>query len=386
MTPTTLATLLAGVSATDNALFRRLRFQAFDHAAVIDLPGPGGVTTTVICRDIEIPRAKEHARADAVYSPADVAPAGGLSADRDVATAQAAAEFLRRAGVRRVTCGRSLPALYVSECAKAGVAVECDAMLGVMDRRHKQAWEVEALREAQRVTERAIEMACRVIARASARSDGVLMDDGRALTSEGLNTRIDVWLLERGFTTPGNIVAQAPHSFDCHHAGAGELRTGLPVIVDVFPRSRSSRFNGDCTRTVVHGRVPGEVARMHAAVVAAKGAALRATGAGVPADSVHRAAMREIEAAGYSRALPPPDAGADFCSMQHGTGHGIGLDLKEPPLVEVGGPELVEGDAVTLEPGLYHKTYGGIRVEDMVIVRQGGCENLNRLPEGLGWE
>jgi Xaa-Pro aminopeptidase len=71
--------------------------------------------------------------------------------------------------------------------------------------------------------------------------------------------------------------------------------------------------------------------------------------------------------------------------MVHGTGHGIGLEVHEPPLLDRKGPVLVAGDALTVEPGLYCKAIGGVRVEDMVIVTQNGCENLNRLPTGLEW-
>jgi Xaa-Pro aminopeptidase len=71
--------------------------------------------------------------------------------------------------------------------------------------------------------------------------------------------------------------------------------------------------------------------------------------------------------------------------MVHGTGHGVGLDVHEPPLLDFGGPKLVVGDALTIEPGLYCKAIGGVRVEDMVIVTADGCENLNTLPEGLEW-
>jgi Xaa-Pro aminopeptidase len=83
--------------------------------------------------------------------------------------------------------------------------------------------------------------------------------------------------------------------------------------------------------------------------------------------------------------LPGPDAPETFISMTHGTGHGLGLEVHEPPLLAIGGPELVEGDVVTIEPGLYGKRYGGVRVEDMVVVLKDGCENFNRLHEGLDW-
>ena len=63
----------------------------------------------------------------------------------------------------------------------------------------------------------------------------------------------------------------------------------------------------------------------------------------------------------------------------------MGLDVHEPPLLDMKGPELVVGDVVTIEPGLYRLDLGGVRVEDMVVVTADGCENLNRLPEDLDW-
>ena len=83
--------------------------------------------------------------------------------------------------------------------------------------------------------------------------------------------------------------------------------------------------------------------------------------------------------------LPPENPPPDFVPMPHGTGHGIGLEVHEPPLLDRGGPKLLAGEAVTIEPGLYHMTLGGIRVEDMVIVTADGCDNLNTIHQGLTW-
>jgi Xaa-Pro aminopeptidase len=101
---------------------------------------------------------------------------------------------------------------------------------------------------------------------------------------------------------------------------------------------------------------------------------------------VHRAAGEAICRAGYAMGIPAADAPASACTMVHGTGHGVGLDLHEPPLLAVNGPELVAGDVVTVEPGLYRRDLGGVRVEDMLVVTADGSENLNRLPEGLCWK
>lgn len=387
----TTATLIAGIPATNRSLYHRIRFLAGDPAASIDLPSDhsGLPGRTLIIRDIEMDRAREHAKVDRVICPADYAPEGGLSGDREIATAQATAEFLRRAGVSRVVSDRSLPLVFAEMIRRAGLKLECDLDLGVLDRRAKDAQEVELLREAQSVTEGAMRMACELVARAEAGSDGVLMHDGDTLTAERVMSAIDIWLLERGYANPGSIVAPGPIGADCHERGHGPIKTGQPVIIDIFPQNKRTLYNGDCTRVVVHGDIPDEVAKMHDAVVRAKKAAIDATRAGVTGEAVHRAGIEVIQSSGYAVGLPDKhgEAGKDpsFCSMVHGTGHGIGLDVHEPPLLDMKGPELVVGDALTIEPGLYCAAIGGIRIEDMVVVTETGCENLNTLPEELDW-
>lgn len=339
-------------------------------------------------RDIEMERARCHARADRVVCPADYAPAGGLSGDRETATAQAAAEFLRREGVKEVRTDRTLPMIFAHFLIESGIRVVCDVDAGVVERRAKDEQEVEALRTAQRVTEQCVEMACRLIARAGADASGALVHAGGPLTSERVMQEIDQWLNARGFANDISIVAGGVIGADCHERGHGPLFTAQPVIVDIFPRDKKSLYFGDCTRTVVHGgagAIPPEVARMHRAVIEAKRAAIAATRAGVTGAQVHEASTRAITSAGYEMGLPKPGDPPTRAAMVHGTGHGVGLAVHEPPLLDKGGPTLVIGDCLTIEPGLYCPAIGGIRIEDMVIVREGGCENLNTIHEGLTW-
>lgn len=242
------------------------------------------------------------------------------------------------------------------------------------------------LREAQRVTEEAMEMACRTIARAKAGRGGLLSHDGAALTSERVRSMISTFLMERGYFNPPSIVACGSQGGDCHDHGHGELFADRAIIVDIFPRNQTTLYNGDCTRTVVNGTPSAELLRMHGAVVEAKAAAIAATKAGRTGEDVHRATMEALGKHGFERGLPKADSPETYTSMQHGTGHGVGLDVHEPPLLDMGGPVLVAGDALTIEPGLYSRAYGGVRVEDMVVVTRDGCINLNSLPEGLDWK
>ncbi len=374
---------MAGIPEKNLSLFHRVRFMMGDPAAVVDLPSGRSV---FICRDIELHRANKEARVDIAVGPDAYAPAGGLSADRATQTGQALAELLVREGVTEARADRTFGLVY-AECLRGrGISIVYDPDLGVVDRRSKDEQELAALREAQAMTERAMTLGCEMIAGADADARGVLQVGGDVLTAERVRSAIDVFLLQQGYVNPSCIVAGGVEGADCHNRGMGPLRTGEPVIVDIFPQNNATHYNGDCTRTVVHGDVPDEVARMHAAVVASKKAAIEATKAGIDGSGLYGVCIEVIRAHGYDRALLPENPPADFCSIQHGLGHGIGLEVHEAPLVDEGGPALVVGDVVTIEPGLYHASLGGIRIEDMVAVEKDGCANFNTLHEGLTWK
>lgn len=382
MTRANPARLIAGVPSENTALFHRIRFAAGDPAAWIMQPDG---RTILIIRDIEADRARVEAIADLVEVPADHAPPGGLSGDRETATAQAVARCLEVMDPPGVLVDRSTPYIFVNQLLEIGLDVRYDPDLGVVDRRAKSDDELEALQKAQSDTELVMQEACELIGRAAPDADGILQHEHAPLTSERVRQLVDARLLAMGYSNPVSIVAGGPQGADCHDTGTGALRTEQPVIIDIFPRNKRTRYHGDCTRTVVNGSVPDRVLAMHAAVVEAKASGISAIRPGATGESVHQATIEVIQARGFHIGLPPRDAPADWCGMVHGTGHGVGLQVHEPPLLDFRGPSLVLGDVLTVEPGLYSAAIGGVRVEDMVCVTEDGCRNFNRLHEGLGW-
>ncbi|HSB12930.1 MAG TPA: aminopeptidase P family protein [Bryobacteraceae bacterium] len=124
-------------------------------------------------------------------------------------------------------------------------------------------------------------------------------------------------------------------------------------------------YASDMTRTIFLGAARPKAKRFHHAVLEAQQAALEAVREGTAAKSVDRAARRVLRTAGLERAFV------------HSTGHGLGLEIHESPRVarkvEL---QLKAGMAITVEPGVYLQGFGGIRIEDMVVVNRGGCEIL----------
>jgi len=131
-------------------------------------------------------------------------------------------------------------------------------------------------------------------------------------------------------------------------------------------------YAADITRTFAIGELEEELARVYEVVRAANGAGRAAAGPGVVAEEVDRAARALIEEAGY---------GEYFI---HRTGHGLGLEVHEPPFIVAGnGRALEPGMTFTVEPGVYLPGRGGVRIEDDVLVTPGGAESLTTFPRGL---
>jgi Xaa-Pro aminopeptidase len=167
------------------------------------------------------------------------------------------------------------------------------------------------------------------------------------------------------------IVAAGPRSALPHGVASAALipRRGF-VILDFGVILHG--YCSDMTRTVHVGKISAGDRRMYNAVREAQQAAVDAVRAGVACGQVDRAARNALRRAGLAR------------YFTHSTGHGVGLEIHEPPRLGRGQAErLRPGMVVTVEPGVYLPGRGGVRIEDMLLVTGGGCEVLTPAPKDL---
>ena len=178
--------------------------------------------------------------------------------------------------------------------------------------------------------------------------------------------------LARGADCEGTqLVCFGPNGADPHHAPNGTvLRDGDSVVLDIFIPIR--RYWCDMTRTVFFRSVSDEGRRVYETVKAANLAAEAVIRPGVPMKDIDRAARKLIEDAGY---------GPFFT---HRLGHGCGLDCHEPPDNSASSPAVAEpGMVFSVEPGIYLPGKLGVRIEDLVLVTEDGCEVLNHASKEL---
>ena len=120
---TSTARVMAGNPGTNKTLFRAIQFMVHDAAIAIDMPNG---SRTLILREIELDRARQHARADDIFGYSDFTPEDGLSGDRETAAAQSTAECLLRNGITTVIADRTLPLIYADAIQNTGISLELD--------------------------------------------------------------------------------------------------------------------------------------------------------------------------------------------------------------------------------------------------------------------
>jgi len=296
-----------------------------------------------------------------------------VSGKPDQAYLQVLTEFLHDQGARHIGVPFRFPAGIHQHLAEDFEIAILESPLA-RQRAVKTAEELAAIGMAQSGCEKAMRQAVNIIAASEPRGD-YLLRQGRPLTSEDVRSAIEVVLLEEGCEAVDTIVAGGAAAADPHSRGAGPLPANEPIVIDIFPRSKSLRYFADMTRTVVRGEASLEVEEIYEAVLAAQSAGLECISSGVSGKDVHALVVQVFKEHGYPE--------QDKRGFTHSTGHGVGLNIHERPSLSEAGELLEANNVVTVEPGLYYPEIGGVRLEDLVAVTAKGCENLTHFEKNL---
>lgn len=358
-------------SSEDNSdLYYKTKFFVPDPVIFIDHKG----RSTLILSDLEYERGRAESEVD------EVIPYSACAEELRKKTSRKAGYFdvidmvLRQKRIRSLIVQKQFPLHYADQLRSRGYRIRSTkhSML-YPERLKKSSKELQSIKFSVNKTTEAMDIAIKAISKSGIKN-GRLYSRGSPLTSEKIKGLIDACLAQNGFTSAHTIVACGRHSQMPHSTGHGQLYAHKPIIIDIFPRSQSTGYFGDMTRTVIKGNPSEKLMDMYSAVLEGQKLAISMIKSGIKSRDIHSKILRSFESRGF-KTENINDKPQGFI---HSTGHGLGLDIHEPPRIGLCNDILEKGNVVTVEPGLYFEKLGGIRIEDVVHVTDNGCENLTK--------
>lgn len=328
--------------------------------------------THAVMSPLEIDRAKRSAKIDCIHEAGEFLPKDAVAS-----TARLIVEIARKQKFHCAEVPESFPLGLAQELKKLDFRIEAIQGPFFPQRRFKTADEVKKLTVALRVAEAGLARGFEVLKQSKIGRGGVLRWGNAVLTSEILRGEIDAVVVKGGSLPANTIVAGGDQACDPHERGSGPLRANETIILDIFPRHQSTGYFGDLTRTVIRGRASDAQKKLYATVAEGKKWVQRQMKPGVDGKKLHEALVQRFKDAGF----PTEKRNGRWVGFFHGTGHGLGLEIHESPRFSAG--KFKSGLALTVEPGLYYAGLGGVRLEDVVILKPGGINNLTRAPQFL---
>jgi Xaa-Pro aminopeptidase len=294
---------------------------------------------------------------------------------RDEVYLEVAVNACRELGVTEAAVPWTFPARFADRLRDSGVTIQPELELFQDRRRVKTDMQLAGIRRAQRAAEAGMD-AARALLRQAKTNGGGLVVDGAPLTSERVKVAIMEAFTAHGVAAEEFIVAHGPQSAVGHEMGSGPIAEGEPIVIDLWPKDIETACYADMTRTYVVGEPSEEITRYHALCKEALDRSLDAVRPGRAAEDVFRLVCELFHEAGEPTQLSKKPGEILEDGFYHGLGHGVGLEVHEEPSLGRAPGTIVVGDVVTLEPGLYRHGYGGVRLEDLVLVTEDGAENL----------
>ena len=291
-------------------------------------------------------------------------------------------QMVESLGVKRAAVPRGFPLQFADAIRAAGVDLVTDQRLFDDRRRRKTDAELEGIRRASRAAEAGMAEIASLLARSEPGEGGRTLG-GEPLTCELLRAAATDVFAAHDCRGDDLIVAHGAQSADGHHQGAGRVANDDVLVCDLFPYDIPSACFSDMTRTFTVGTPDSEIVTWHRHTQEALELSRGLVTVDADGAEVFRAVCAFYEELGYPTSLSKPEGTVLREGFNHGLGHGVGLDVHEAPYLGKVGHELVVGDVITLEPGLYRHGFGGVRLEDLVLVTEDGCETLTTFPYDL---
>ena len=373
---TSEARLMIAASETDADMYYATRFLAPDPFIFLQI----GDEKHLLMSDLERDRARAQAQVNHVLSLSEYQEKAKKNDTDEEEPSQIDAlhELLQEKNITSLNVPRAFAIATADDLRERGYEVAFPEGAYWPDREIKTPAEIAHIREVQQHTEAAMDAAITLIRNADIRGDA-LYHNGEPLTSETVKREIKFLLLERDCTAGHTIVAGGDQACDPHNEGSGPLHAHQSIIIDIFPRSNITGYFADLTRTVVKGDPSADLQNIYDAVLAAQNLAFDSIRADADSQAIHRALQELFE----NRNFETGNTDGRMQGFFHGTGHGLGLEIHEPPRIGKTPGTLCAGHIVTVEPGLYYPGRGAVRIEDLAVVTQDGCDNLTTYPKFL---
>jgi Xaa-Pro aminopeptidase len=338
----------------------------------------------VILHSLEIPRVREEA------PDLEILPLERLGSDELFSQGlqgweiqlELALRACRELGIERAAVPETFPVGHADHLRANGIELTVDRDLFNDRRRAKNETELQGIRKAQRACEAALDASRELLRRAEANGAGLEVD-GEPLTCERIKRVIEEVFADHDVEGSEMIVSHGPQTAVGHNMGSGQIAPNEPIVFDLFPKDKATGCYADMTRTYVVGQPSDELKEWHRLVKEALDTSTAGVKPGVNGRKLYEQVCDIFHGAGYKTQLNKQPGEVLEDGFFHGLGHGVGLEVHELPNMGRVGHDLVPGDVVTIEPGLYRSGYGGLRLEDLVLVTNDGCEVLTDYPYDL---
>jgi Xaa-Pro aminopeptidase len=281
----------------------------------------------------------------------------------------------RELGIDRAAVPPDFPVALADKLREGGVDVQVDAPRYIMRRRAKTDTQIAGVRRAQAAADAAMGAAA-----------ALLREVPEGLTCEAVRARMQAVAAEHDAEMPDTvIVARGEQSALGHEQGSGPIAHGDIVLIDIWPRDKASRCYADMTRTFIAGGAepPAELREYWELTRASLEVSTAAIRPGAVGREVWGLACEPFEAAGQPTQRTKPENTSLDRGFYHALGHGVGLEVHERPTLGRSDEQLIPGDVVTVEPGCYRPGFGGVRLEDLVLVTEAGHEVITDFPYDL---